>query len=118
MWLIISTVCVVGFFVAWWAFRKDDESITQKLEKESNSEKVRKMSLAKELMRKNESLLNLHTKLVTMYSNEERYLKTDRSKVIMKIVNQTGDIELATAVCALARIEAKKRKERSHGKLV
>lgn len=119
MWLVISVVCVIGFFAVWLAFKKyDEETIPLQLERNSNNEKVKKMSLAKELLRKNKSLLNLHSKLVTMYSNEEMYLKTDRSKVIMKIVNQTGDIEMATAVCALARIEAKKRKERSNGKLV
>ena len=119
MWFVVSTVCVLGFFVVWWTFKKsEDENITQKLERASNNEKARKMNAAKELLRKNQSLLNLHSKLVTMYSNEEKYLKSDRSKVIMKIVGQTGDIELATAVCALARIEAKKRKERSYGKPV
>jgi hypothetical protein len=110
---------VIGFFAAWLTFKKhDEENIPPRLERNSNNEKVKRMSHAKELLRKNASLLNLHSKLVTMYSNEEMCLKNERSKVITKIVNQTGDIETATAVCALARIEAKKRKERNNGKFV
>ena len=117
MWFVVFTICTVGFFVIWWVLKNQEhKNVAKQLEQDAYNQKVKKLNEAKELLRTNHNLMLLHNELVTMYSNEKEYQKDERTKVMVKIVKQTDDLALATAVCALARIEAKKRKERTHVK--
>lgn len=111
MWFVLSVVCVIGIFVFLTARHQKHENVAKQLERDAYNQKVKKLNEAKEILRSNANLLSLHNRLVTMYSSEQEYEKNERTKVMLKIMKQTDDLTLATAVCALARIEAKKRKE-------
>ena len=115
MLFVILAICVGGFFAVWWSLsHHHDQNVAKQLEQNAYNQKVKKLKVAKELLRSKQNLMSLHNKLVMMYSNEPEYQKKDRSKVVVQIMKLTDDLELATAVCALARIEAKRRQEKKH----
>lgn len=117
MWFVVFSVCIIAASVTWWFLKiREHKNVAKQLEREAYNQKVKKLNEAKELLRSNQGLMLLHNKLVTMYSNDKEYQRDERTKVMVKIMKQTDDLALATAVCALARIEAKKRKERTYVK--
>lgn len=117
MWVVAFAFCTVCLLLTWWILKNQEYENTEKqLEKDSYNQKMKKLNEAKELLRSNQSLASLYSALVTIYTNENSVPKSEKSKIMMKILRQTDDIALATAVCAIAKIEAKKRNERTYVK--
>jgi len=117
MWfyVVLTSVVVLSFLTIWSFFKRQDaENTAKQLDKDAYNQKVNKMNTAKAILKGNERLRHHYTTMVTMYSNERIYGKTDRSKVIIKIMKETDDLEIATAICALARIESNRRLEKKY----
>jgi cobalamin biosynthesis Co2+ chelatase CbiK len=117
MWFYVIASCVVvfSFSAIWWIFRRQErENVAKQLDKNAYNQKVNKMNTAKALLKTNEKLRQHYNTMITMYSNERIYGKAHRSKVIIKIMKETDDLDIATAVCALARIESNRRREKKY----
>ena len=70
------------------------------------------MMQARDLLLNNVKVKFLHSTLVSCYMKDQTPdVQADRAKISRILVQETGDAEVAAAVCALAKIEAKKRKD-------
>ena len=70
---------------------------------------MNKLHAAKTMLNTNQRLVQHYNKMVTLYLNDTIHGKSDKSNVIVKIMNETKDLEITAAVCALAKIESNKR---------
>lgn len=115
MWFYVTVICLTLFSssMVWWIFRKQEkENVAEQLDKNAYNHKVSKMYAANAMLRGNGKLRHHYNTMVMMYSNEKVYGKVHRSKVIIKIIKETDNLDVATAICALARIESNRRVEK------
>lgn len=111
MWFILlACSAFAGVTIAAVCLKRVKCQLSEQSNSNDYSKKVKNLHLAKEMLELNKELSSLYYELVMIYMDDTPIMKNKKARVIMKIMDVTGDLEIATAVCALARIEAKKRK--------
>jgi len=105
MWSAVLTVCVIATVLvgAWFKI------VAKQLRQKEYSQKMNKMNEAKDVLLTNKRLVAHYNKLIDIYSDETGRSKNQLSDTVMKIIRETNDVQTATAVCALAKIESNRR---------
>lgn len=111
MWFVLPVVCAIGIMVFLGIRNQKQQNIAKQIERDAYNQKVKALGTAKELLRSNPNLMSLYRSLVSVYSSDQDTDRNERSRIMVRLMKVTDDLELVTAVCALARIEAKKRKQ-------
>ena len=76
--------------------------------------KVQAINHAKELISARPHVNVLYNKLLEIYNHPEKHDRQERSKVILHLLKEIQDSEIVAAVCALAQLDANRRREKAN----
>ena len=105
MWFVVSIVCIALLALVGAKFK----NTAKQKQGEDYNRKVKKLNEAKEILSTNKRLASSYHRLVDIYSNESLVNKSEKTNVVMQIMKQTSDSQIATAICALAKMESNRR---------
>ena len=111
MWFAVSfaSIVVVAALSYYVRYRTSPQFRAKQLELDSYNEKVMSFHEAKEQLSANKFLFAAYCKLTDFYSNEKAYGKDARTKIVLEVMSRSSSTHVATAVCALAKIESNRR---------
>lgn len=109
MWFFILLFLFFSGALGLLLYRTENARFLEKVEKDSDVQKMKRLKEAKELIRLNKELTVCYTILVETYSEERHFKKSKLTKTVINILDETQDAQLTTAICALAKMESKRR---------
>lgn len=118
MWLYFIVAGLIAVCLLKLAIQRNQcqiSNVKKHWNEKDYTQKVKKINEAKSQILKNGQLREAYEKMICINVNPGIYGKQDRSKAIMSIIDLTNEVEIATAVCALAQMEANKRKVKNDG---
>lgn len=106
MWFVV--LFIISLF-AYVSYRTTPQYHAKQLEQDSYNKKVKSFNEAKEQLGESKRLMSAYSRLIDIYSDEKKFGKNEKTKAVLEIMSHSRTTQVATAVCALAKIESNRR---------
>ena len=111
------SVAIISFAALLYSFSEKQKPQQQPVENQNI--KIKHILEARDLISKNEKIKFMTESMTNLYEREETpWVKDQRTQIMNKLSTLVYDTDMVAAICAIAKMEASKRRAKKNGKRV